>query len=74
MKADHHLALKPGTNVAMLTALAHVIVTEGLVDESFVRERCDWEEFQEWAAFVAEDRHSPEAVEGTFKGDRKSVV
>ena len=32
----------PGTNVAVLTALAHVIVTEGLVDEAFVRERCDW--------------------------------
>ena len=63
VKADHHLALKPGTNVAMLTALAHVIVTEGLVDETFVRERCEWDEFQEWAAFVAEDRHSPEAVE-----------
>ena len=27
--AAHHLALKPGTNVAVITALAHVIVTEG---------------------------------------------
>jgi formate dehydrogenase major subunit len=27
-----HLPLMPGTNVAVLTALAHVIVTEGLVD------------------------------------------
>ncbi len=63
VEAEHHLALKPGTNVAMVTALAHVIVTEGLVNESFVRERCDWDDFQEWAAFVAEERHSPEAVE-----------
>ncbi|MBO0663267.1 formate dehydrogenase subunit alpha [Jiella sp. MQZ9-1] len=62
IKADHHLALKPGTNVAMLTALAHVIVTEGLIDERFVRERCELDEFQEWAAFVAEERHSPEAT------------
>src|SRR5262249_48904723 len=44
------------------TAMAHVIVTEGLVNEAFVRERCTLDEFQEWAAFVAEDRHSPEAV------------
>src|SRR5580658_8885789 len=29
--ATHHLPLRPGTNVAMLNALAHVIVTEGLV-------------------------------------------
>ena len=43
--------------------MAHVIVTEGLANETFVRERCDWDEFQEWAAFVAEPRNSPEAVE-----------
>jgi formate dehydrogenase major subunit len=60
--ASHHLQLKPGTNVAVLTALAHVVVAEGLADETFVRERCDWDEFQDWAAFVAEPRHSPEAV------------
>ncbi len=38
------------------------IVTEGLVDEAFVRERCDCDEFADWAAFVAEPRNSPEAV------------
>ena len=56
------MPLTPGTNVAVLTAMAHVIVTEGLVDETFVRERCDLGAFAEWAAFVAEPRHSPEAV------------
>ena len=63
VEAQHHLALRPGTNVAVLTALAHVIVTEGLVDEDFVRERCDWDAFQDWTHFAAEDRNSPEAVE-----------
>ncbi|WP_129793457.1 formate dehydrogenase subunit alpha [Sphingosinicella sp. CPCC 101087] len=63
VEADHHLPLRPGTNVALLTAMAHVIVTEGLVDEAFVRERCDWEEFAEWAEFVARTEHSPEATE-----------
>ena len=58
-----HLPLLPGTNVAVLTALAHVIVTEGLVDEDFVRARCDWDGFQAWADFVADPRHSPEATE-----------
>ena len=61
--AAHHLALQPGTNVAVLTAMAHVIVTEGLADEAFIRERCDWEEYQDWAGFVSQDRHSPEALE-----------
>jgi formate dehydrogenase major subunit len=53
-KADVHLPLKPGTNVAVVTALAHVIVTEGLFNEQFIRERCDWSEFEDYASFVAD--------------------
>src|SRR6185312_13900509 len=45
-----------------LNALAHVVVTEGLVAQQYVRERCDWDEFQEWAEFVARPEHSPEAA------------
>jgi formate dehydrogenase major subunit len=63
VKADYHLPLRPGTNVAVVNALAHVIVTEGLVDETFVRERCDLAAFESWARFIAEDRNSPEATE-----------
>ncbi len=63
IKADYHLPLKPGTNVAVVTAMAHVIVTEGLVNEKFVRERCNKDEYQDWAAFVSEERNSPEATE-----------
>ncbi len=62
VEASHHLALMPGTNVVVLTAMAHVIVTEGLVDEAFVRERCDLSEFEDWAAFVAQANNSPEAT------------
>lgn len=58
-----HLPLRPGTNVAVLTALAHVIVTEKLYDEAFIRERCDWEEWSDYAEFAADPAHSPEAVE-----------
>ena len=57
-KQPIQLPLRPGTNVAILTAMAHVVVTEGLVDEALVRERCEWEEFSDWAAFVAEPRNS----------------
>ena len=63
VEAAHHLPLKPGTNVAVLDAMAHVVVTEGLVDEAFVRERCDLDEFRDWAAFGAEPRNAPEEVE-----------
>jgi formate dehydrogenase major subunit len=65
IEAAYHLPLKPGTNVAVLTALAHVIVTEGLVNQEFVRARCEDDTFAEWAAFVSEPRNSPEAVEKT---------
>ena len=65
VEASYHLALRPGTNVAVMTSLAHVIVTENLIDENFVRERCELDAFSDWAAFVAEPRHSPEALEKT---------
>ncbi|TDL84806.1 formate dehydrogenase subunit alpha [Meridianimarinicoccus aquatilis] len=63
IEASHHLALRPGTNVSVVTALAHVIVTEGLMDEAYIRERCDWDAFQDYAEFVRDPRHSPEATE-----------
>jgi formate dehydrogenase major subunit len=62
IEADYHLPLLPGTNVAVLTSLVHVIVTENLYDEKFIRERCDWDEFQHWAEFVSLPQNSPEVV------------
>ncbi|MFD3591272.1 formate dehydrogenase subunit alpha [Nocardia sp. NPDC058640] len=60
IEAAYHLPLRPGTNVAVVNALAHVVVTEGLVDTEFVNSRC--EDFEEWARFIAQPEHSPEAV------------
>ena len=62
VEASYHLPLMPGTNVAVLTAIAHVIVTEALMDQDFIRQRCDWDEFADYAAFVSDPRHSPEAT------------
>jgi formate dehydrogenase major subunit len=63
IEAACHLPLRPGTNVAVLTAMAHVVITEHLVNEHFVAERCDGDTFAEWAAFVADPSRSPEATE-----------
>jgi len=71
--AAHHLPLQPGTNVAVLTSIAHVIVTEGLVDEAFVRERCDMEAFEDWARFVSDERHSPETLEPVTRVPAQTV-
>ena len=62
IKADFHLPLRPGTNVAMVTAFAHVIVTENLVDRDFINQKCDIDEYEAWAAFVSDARHSPENI------------
>jgi formate dehydrogenase major subunit len=63
VKADHHLRLLPGTNVAVINALAHVVVTEGLTKDDYVAERCERESYEKWKAFVAAPANSPEAME-----------
>jgi len=63
VKADFHLKLKPSTNVALINAIGHVVVTENLVDEAFVNSRCDVESFNKWRNFIADKRHAPEAAE-----------
>ncbi len=60
--AAFHLALQPGTNVAVLTAMAHVIVTENLTDISFIKDRCEADDFAAWQDFVREPQNSPENV------------
>ena len=62
IKASYHLKLRPGTNVAVLSALAHVIVTEGLMDEDYVAERCEEKAFKDWCDWAARAENSPEAL------------
>lgn len=62
VRADYHLQLRPGSNVAVLTAMAHVIVTEGLLAEDFIAERCEGKAFGLWREFVARPENSPEAM------------
>ena len=71
--ASHFLQLKPGANVALVNAMAHVIVTEGLVNEAYVRERCDIAAFESWARFIAEASNSPETM-AEFTGVPASEV
>ncbi|MBV5286208.1 MAG: formate dehydrogenase subunit alpha [Methyloversatilis discipulorum] len=63
IRAEQHLKLKPGSNVALITSMAHVVVTEDMVKEDFVRERCEWHSFEQWRDFVARPENSPEAME-----------
>ncbi len=62
VQADYHLQLRPGTNVALINSIAHVVVTEGLVNEAFVAERCEPAAFQRWRDFVSQAKNSPETM------------
>ncbi|MDQ7731738.1 formate dehydrogenase subunit alpha [Halomonas sp. SpR1] len=68
-----HLPLRPGTNVALVNALGHVVVTEGLEDKAFVAKRCDTDAYNRWREFIAEPRHSPEASEAITGVPAKAV-
>jgi formate dehydrogenase alpha subunit len=58
--ADIHLRQRPGTDVAWLNGMMHVLIEEGLYDKEFVAERT--EGFEELKAAVAE--YTPQRVEG----------
>ncbi|MGB7194418.1 MAG: formate dehydrogenase subunit alpha [Collimonas pratensis] len=62
VQAAYHLKLRPGTNVALITALAYVILSEGLEKPDFVAERCDQKSYADWKEFVLRPEHSPEAA------------
>ena len=62
VESQYHLKLLPGTNVAFVNAMAHVIVTEGLHAGTFIEQRCEEEAFQRWKLFISESRNSPESM------------
>ncbi len=57
--ADLHLQLRPGTNVALLNAMGHVLVKEGLLDQTFIAART--EGIEDWLNTVSDC--TPEAAE-----------
>lgn len=73
VKAQHHLKLRPGTNVAFINAMAHVVVTEGLEDQSFIVTRCEEASYNEWRDFISEEQHSPEATQNITGIDAKEL-
>lgn len=60
VKAAHHLKLKPGTNVAIVNAIAHTIISENLHNAEFLANRCDDDAFNFWREFIIKPENSPE--------------
>ena len=73
IEAQHHIALSPGTNVPVVNALAHVIVSEGLADEEYIRERCDLDSFESWKAMILREENSPEEVAKVAGVDAETI-
>ena len=71
--AEHHLQLMPGTNVAVLNAISHVVATEGLIDEAFVAERCNAASFRAWVDFIRLPENSPEQLAAVTGVDAESL-
>ena len=77
IKSDYHLPVRPGANVALLNAIAHTIVDEGLADLEFVDARCEKVAFTNWLTFIQQSENSPEAMEvhtGVHAGDARAAA
>ena len=71
--AEHWLPVRPGTNVALLNGLAHVIIRDGLHDADFIATRA--EHFEAFADKVRE--YTPErvaAITGVAAGDLEAAA
>ena len=64
VNAECHLRPTPGTNVALMNAIAHCIMKEGLHDQGFIAERCKTETFEMWRDFILQPENSPESAQG----------
>jgi len=64
------LAQKPGTDVPLFSAMAHVILQEKLYNATFIRERT--ENFEEFAASM--EKFTPEYAESISGVPRESIV
>lgn len=69
-KADIHLKLNPGTNVAFANGMARELIHAGLIDQAFIDERS--EGFADFAAMV--EKYTPEFVAETCGIDARDLV
>jgi formate dehydrogenase major subunit len=62
VEAQYHLPLRPGTNVAIVNAITHTILSEGLENKKFIEERCEVDAYKAWREFILDPQNSPENV------------
>jgi formate dehydrogenase major subunit len=71
--ADHHLQLRPGTNVAVLNMMLYYIVSEGFADMDFVENRCEgFDEFYQGVMNL--DISALESISGVPREQAKAAA
>ena len=71
--ATHHLALRPGTNVALLNMMMYYIISEGVADRSFIEDRTEgYEDFKNELLNI--DIDALEKVTGVPKEEVKAAA
>jgi len=70
--ADEWIPIRPGTDVAMMSAMAYVMVTEGLVDMEFVRSHCVGFDASQMPAGMEGEESYSDYVLGTRDGIPKT--
>ncbi len=68
--AELHLQLRPGTDVALLNGISHVIIDEGLHDQAFINEHADG--FEEYKKSV--ENYTPEYVENITGVPKDKII
>lgn len=68
--AEVYLAMKPGSDIALLNSMAYVIIQEGLYNKEFIQTTT--EGFEDWKQSVSE--YAPEAVEKITGIPKEDIV
>jgi sulfite reductase (NADPH) flavoprotein alpha-component len=72
-KADLFLQIRPGTDLALLNGILHVLVTDGAIDEEFIAEHTQgWEAMPEFLADYPPDRVA--AITGLHEADIRTAA
>ena len=71
-RADVHLKLRPGTNVAFANGVVHILIERGLVDREFVEARTNAEGFERLRDLVAD--YTPERVAEICNIDKNDLI
>ncbi|MFH0761187.1 MAG: molybdopterin-dependent oxidoreductase, partial [Bacteroidota bacterium] len=70
--ADEWIPIRPGTDVAMMSAMAYVMVSEGIYDKEFISTHCTGFDRSQMPAGLENEESYVDYLTGTFDGQPKT--